>query len=136
MLHLRVITPQKVVLEEDIKSITIPSSEGEITILPKHEKLFTLLKEGVVMIKKEGKEDHLAIGGGYLETDGRLINLLVSRAYGQDKIDSEETQKAIDRAKKIISTSKDENEREQALGLLRRSAIDMKLIKKRKARSV
>lgn len=136
MLHLRIITPQKVVLEEDIKSITIPSSEGEITILPKHEKLFTLLTEGVVMIKKEGKEDHLAIGGGYLETDGRLINLLVSRAYGQDKIDTEETQKAIDRAKKIISSSKDESEREQALGLLRRSAIDMKLIKKRKARSV
>jgi len=81
-LHLKIITPKKVVLEKDIKSISLPSEEGEITILPRHTNLFSLLKEGIIKIKSETKEDFLAIGGGYLETDGEVVNILVTRAYG------------------------------------------------------
>ena len=83
---LRIITPKKKILEEEIRSVTLPSFEGEITILPHHVNLFSLLVEGVVKIKYEKKEDFLAIGGGYVETNGDYVNLLVSRAYGQNEI--------------------------------------------------
>ena len=68
-MKLRIITPKKMVLEEEIEAVTLPSIEGEITILPNHVSLFSLLKEGVVKIKYEKKEDFLAIGGGYAETN-------------------------------------------------------------------
>ena len=77
MILLRIITPRKIVLEEEVNSVTAPSADGEITVLPRHTNLFTLLNEGVVMIRKNGKENYLAIGGGFLETDGTEINLLV-----------------------------------------------------------
>ena len=82
-MKLRIITPRKVVLEEEINSITLPSADGEITILPNHVNLFSLLNEGVVKIKYDRKEDFFAIGGGYVETNGEYVNLLVSRAYSQ-----------------------------------------------------
>ncbi|OGK23341.1 ATP synthase F1 subunit epsilon [Candidatus Roizmanbacteria bacterium RIFCSPHIGHO2_02_FULL_38_11] len=129
MLHLKIITPQKIALEDDVIAVTAPSTQGEITILPRHVNLFTQLVEGIIKIKPE---KYLAIGGGYLETDGEEINILVSRAYGQNEIDSEQTQKAIEEAKKIVTSAKDENERKQAMKLLHRSFIDMKLLKKRK----
>jgi len=129
MLHLKIITPQKIALEDDVIAVTAPSTQGEITILPRHVNLFTQLVEGIIKIKPE---KYLAIGGGYLETDGEDINILVSRAYGQNEIDSEQTQKAIEEAKKIVTSAKDENERKQAMKLLHRSFIDMKLLKKRK----
>ena len=138
MLHLKIITPQKVALEEDISSVTVPSAEGEITILPHHANLFALLMEGIIKIKPsfikamEGKEKYLAIGGGYLETDGEEINILVSRAYGQGEIDEEQTQRAIEDAQKIIFEAKDEEARKEAISQLRRSVIDMKLLKRRK----
>lgn len=135
MLHLKIITPQKVTLEEDVLSVTAPAEGGEVTILPRHMKLFSLLQEGVLKIKKEKREDYLAIGGGYLETDGKSLHILVSRAYGQDQIDAHETERAIQDAKKIISQSKDESQRKEALSLLRRSVVDMKLLKRRKQRS-
>src|SRR5436309_2435727 len=131
-LHLRIITPQKIVREEEIDSVTLMTADGEITVLPKHMSLFSLLVEGVLTVRKEKKKDHLAIGGGYLQTDGKDLNILVSRAYGQDAVDQDLTQKALERAKKILAVSKDEREIHEATLLLRRSTVDLKLLKKRR----
>lgn len=135
-LHLRIITPKKIVLEEEVFSLTAPSAEGEITVLPGHVDLFTLLKEGIVTIRMEKKEDYLSIGGGYLETDGKMINLLVSKAYKQDEIDEVETKKAIEQAQKIVKETKDNDERLEAAALIRRSTVDLKLLKHRRKSSV
>jgi len=105
-LHLKVITPRKIVIDEQIVSVSVPTSEGEITILPHHQRLFSLLVEGIVKIKTEKKQDDLAIGGGYLETDGKKITILVSRAYGQNEIDQNLTQQALNNAKKSFRIQK------------------------------
>ena len=131
-MKLRIITPKKMVLEEEIESVTLPSIEGEITILPNHVSLFSLLKEGVVKIKYERKEDFLAIGGGYVETNGEYVNILVSRAYGQDEINQTATEKAIKEAEDNLKKAKTSEERLQAGALLRRSMVDLKLLKKRR----
>lgn len=131
-LHLKIITPRKVVLEDDVSSVTAPSVEGEITVLPHHVRLFSLLQTGIVKIKKNNLEDQLAIGAGYLQTDGDEINILVSKAYGQEGIDEELTKKAMEDAKKILGTSKDREERNKAISTLRHSIIDMKLLRRRK----
>jgi F-type H+-transporting ATPase subunit epsilon len=133
-LHLKIITPRKVVVDEEITSITVPSSEGDMTVLPHHIHLLSLLSEGIITIRKDKKEDYLAIGGGYLETDGKEINILVSRAYKQEEIDAELTEKAIEKAKRDIKEIKDEKQRLEAVSILRRSVINMKLVKRRKDR--
>ena len=129
-MKLRIITPKKMVLEEEIESVTLPSVEGEITILPNHVSLFSLLKEGVVKIKYERKEDFLAIGGGYVETNGEYVNILVSRAYGQDQINQTATEKAKKEAEDNLKKAKTTEERMQAASLLRRSIVDLKLLKR------
>ncbi len=131
-LHLKIITPRKVVLDRQADRVTVPSADGEITILPRHTYLLSLLNEGIVRIKESGKEDLLAIGGGYLETDGKDLNILVSRAYGQDEIDADETEKALAQAKLDLEGAKDEKQKQEAQSLLRRSLVEMKLLKKRR----
>ena len=135
-MKLRIITPRKVVLEEEINSITLPSADGEITILPNHVNLFSLLNEGVVKIKYDRKEDFLAIGGGYVETNGEYVNLLVSRAYGQEVVNQTATEKAIKQAQDMLQKAKTNEERLEASSILRRSIVDMKLIKKRRRTSL
>lgn len=131
-LHLKIITPKKVVYEKEVDSITLPSYDGEITILPRHSNLFSLLKEGVIKIKIKNDEDYFSIGAGYLETDGKEAVILVSRAYGQDEIDEKFINQAMEEAKKLLSQAQDEKSRQQALSLMRRAIIDSKLLKKRK----
>ncbi|MBI5127765.1 ATP synthase F1 subunit epsilon [Candidatus Roizmanbacteria bacterium] len=133
MLHLKIITPRKVVLDEEVNSVSVPSSEGEITILSHHENLFSLLVEGIIKIIKGEAENYLSIGGGYIETDGETVMILVSKAYGQSEIDKGLTEKALDEARKILSEAKDEKQRSEALAMMRRAIIDTKLLKKRKA---
>ena len=135
-MKLRIITPKKMVLEEEISSVTLPSVEGEITILPNHVNLFSLLKEGVVKIKYDTKEDFLAIGGGYVETNGEYVNLLVSRAYNQDEINQAATERAIKEAEENLKKAKTTEDRLQAGALLRRSIVDMKLLKKRRRTTI
>lgn len=134
-LHLKIITPKRIVLEKDIISITVPSSEGDVTVLPRHTHLFSLLNEGVVTYRTEKNEEMLAIGGGYLETDGRNVQLLVTRAYGQDEIDHESTMKAIESAKADMKQVKDKKQLQDISILLRRSLVDLKLLKRKAPKS-
>ena len=136
MMKLQIITPKKMVREEEISSITLPAYDGEITVLPNHQPLLSLLVEGIVTLRRGTKEESLAIGGGYIETNGKTMKLLVSRAYGQDEIDEKLTADAVERAKKLIQESADPTNKAEAEALMRRSHIDSKLIKRRKARSV
>jgi F-type H+-transporting ATPase subunit epsilon len=135
-LKLKIITPQKQVIDQEVRSVTVPSVDGDITVLPKHIHLLTMLQEGIITMKNGDKEEHLAIGGGYLETNGKEANILVSRAYHQDEIDEKLTLEAIEKAKKDLVEFKDENQRLEAASILRRSIIDMRLIKRRKSRAL
>jgi len=131
-LNLKIVTPKAIILEVKARSVTIPTYSGEITVLPHHTDLFSLLVEGLIKIKTGDKEDYLAIGGGYLETDGSDIHILVSKAYGQNEIDEKLINEAVKNAQKILSQSKNQAERTEAQAILRRSLIDIKLLKKRK----
>jgi len=136
MLHLKIITPKKIVLDMEVNSVTIPTVSGEVTILPRHSKLFSIITEGIIKFKTSTEEDYLAIGGGYLETDGIDISILVSKAYGQDEIDEEMINKANSEAQKILSQPASEKDRAEAISMMRRAVIDSKLLKKRKKSSL
>ena len=134
-MKLTIATPKKLALEMEVTSITVPSSNGEITILPHHMHLLSLLKEGIITAKSEKEEQYMAIGGGYLETDGTNVQILVSRAYKQDEIDEKSTEEAIQNAQKILIETKDKAERSEASSLLRRSVVNLKLLGKVRRKS-
>ncbi len=134
MLHVRVITPKKIIKEIDADSVTAPGSEGEMTILTHHTNLFSMLQDGLITIRTKSGEESFAIGRGYLETNGEDLNILVSRAHGQDELDQKETEKAMEQARQALAKAKDHKERVDATMLLRRSVIDSKLLRRKKTR--
>ncbi len=133
-MQLKVITPKKIVLDEQVSVVTAPTPDGYISILPKHASLFSLLAEGIIVIKKKNEEDYLAIGGGYLDTNGKHVHVLVSRAYNQSEIDEETTRKALERAQKVLADVKETKDRREAAAVVRRSLLNLKLLKKRRPR--
>jgi len=135
-LNLKIITPKNIALEKEIDGVTLPSTEGEMTILPRHINLFALLEEGIVHYWNGEESEYLAIGGGYVETNGETVSLLVSRAYGQTSIDEKQTQTALKDAKERMKSAKTEDARKEVSSMLRRSAIDAKLLKKKRRQSV
>lgn len=127
---LKILTPQKVAYEKEVTEVTAPGVEGEFTVLDHHAPLFAQLAEGIIRISDDNGEGFFSIGKGYLETDGKVVNILVSKAFGQDELDEKTVQKAKELAETRVAEAQTEEERQQAMMALRRSLIDMKLLQK------
>ena len=122
------------IFEKEVSLVTVPGTDGELTVLAQHSPLFTTLEEGVVRIVSDDGETLYSIGGGYLQTDGLTAKILVSRAYGQHDIDEREVKNAELEAERVLNSDVSEHEREQALRELRHSLFDQKLLDRVKNR--
>jgi len=68
-LKLKVVTPERLILEELVDSVTVPTTEGEIGILPEHVPLVAGLKSGDIVAKTNGEEVPMAVVGGFVEVN-------------------------------------------------------------------
>ena len=66
-LKLKIVTPERLILEEMVDQVTLPTTEGEITILPDHIPLITVLASGDVIAKTKGEDVPMAVAGGFIE---------------------------------------------------------------------
>ena len=69
-IKLKIITPEKTVLEEMVDSVTIPTTEGEITILPHHIPLVSGLASGDIVARHGEDVVPMAVSGGFIEVKG------------------------------------------------------------------
>ena len=67
-LQLKIVTPEKLILEELVDSVTIPTTEGEITILPDHVPLVASITSGDIVAISNGEHIPMAVVGGFVET--------------------------------------------------------------------
>lgn len=66
-LKLKVVTPEKLVLEELVEQVSLPTTLGEITVLPNHIPLITKLTSGDVVACADGEHVPMAVVGGFVE---------------------------------------------------------------------
>jgi len=89
-IRFEIVTPEKVVLKETILQATVPTSSGEITILPDHIPLVSILKPGVLEVKKEdGTIDVMSVSGGFIEVLKDKIVILADTAERAEDLDEE-----------------------------------------------
>jgi len=66
-IKLKIVTPERLVLEEIVEQVTLPTTEGEITILPDHIPLIIGLASGDVVALNDGEHMPMAVTGGFVE---------------------------------------------------------------------
>lgn len=108
LIKFEIVTPEKVVLKETIKSITVPTKEGIITILPRHIPLIGILVPGVAEIKKEnGEIEVFAVSSGFIEVQRDKVIMLADTAELAKEIDIERAKKRAEEVKKEIENKDD-----------------------------
>jgi F-type H+-transporting ATPase subunit epsilon len=95
-------TPERVVYSDEVDSITIPTSTGEITVLPDHIPLISLLVAGELHIKKGNEEELMAVSGGFIEVRKDKVIVLSDTAELAHEIDVEAVEEAKKRAEKLL----------------------------------
>lgn len=101
-----IVTLEKVVLEQLVTQVTVPTLEGEITILPDHIPLVSILKPGVIELKNEaGELEIMSVSGGFIEVlRGKVVILA----------DSAERAKELNEERLIAAKKKAEDEKIKA----------------------
>ena len=131
-LLLEIITPTKVVLKEEVDEVTLPTVNGEISILPNHIDLLTKIKEGEMSVKKGNKTDSFAITGGFLEISNNTVSILADHAIKADDIEIAKVQEAQERAKLAMKNKESSKEFAIAEADLRKAILELKAAKKHK----
>ncbi len=99
-----IVTPERTVFREEILQVTIPTKAGEITVLPDHIPLISILSPGVIEIKDyEKNKEIVAISGGFVEILKGKIVILADTAERAEEINLEKAEEAKRRAEKIKS---------------------------------
>lgn len=101
-MKLEIVTPEKKVYSEEIDQVSLPTPDGEITILPHHIPLITQVKPGELTVKKSGKLLHLVTGEGFVEVTGETISVLTDFAQESEKIDEKAAEEARKRAEEAL----------------------------------
>lgn len=67
LIHLRVITPRSLAVDEEVEEVTIPSLDGELGILPGHRPLYAALGSGRLTYRASGRWKSLSVRSGTVE---------------------------------------------------------------------
>jgi len=108
-LQLSIVTPDRLVLTEEVDQVNIPGIEGDLGILYDHAPILTTMRPGrfsYELLGEKGKETiQMIISGGYLEvTDNRVI-VLAEAVEFLDEIDKERAKASLVKAEEALANA-------------------------------
>lgn len=102
-LLLEIVTPERKVYAEDVNMVVVKGVGGELGILPQHIPLVTPLKIAPVRAKRNGKEDIIAVSGGFVEVRKDKVVILAESAELPEDIDLDRAVLAKQRAEQRLA---------------------------------
>lgn len=131
-MNLQLITLSGVEYSADAYSVILPTSSGQITVMPGHEPLMSVLIPGVITVRKNQRDndndlEHYATYGGVVEISPEAIRVLVDEADQDEEINQAEAEKAHAKALELLGSAKSRVELEQAQSLVDRQAVRLQV---------
>lgn len=88
IIKFEIVTPERTVLKEEIVQVSVPTKEGEITVLPGHIPLVASLNPGVIeIVKEDSTRDIMSVSGGFIEVSKDKVVILADTAERAEEID-------------------------------------------------
>src|SRR3989475_9854067 len=130
-----IVTAERLVLsEEGVDEVVAPGIEGELTVLPMHAPLLTMIKPGVMRIKRGNDETEMAITGGFLEVRDDRVTVLADAAERAEEIDVSRAEEARRKAERQLEDREAEVDLARVSAELQRALIRLKVAERRRRR--
>lgn len=114
-MQFKIVTPDGVIYEDLIESVSLPTVSGEITVLPHHIPLISILRAGEIRMTKDGHEMSVAVSSGVLEVrESSEVIIIADTAERAEHIDIERAEVARKRAEELMMQEKFEDDRQFA----------------------
>jgi F-type H+-transporting ATPase subunit epsilon len=81
-LHFELVTPDRLVMSDDVYMVVVPGTEGQSGIMAGHAPYMTTLKNGDVAIYRtqSGQPERIAVTGGFAEVSDKGLTILAESA--------------------------------------------------------
>jgi F-type H+-transporting ATPase subunit epsilon len=138
-MELDIVTPEKIIFQGEVDEIYVNTADGAIGILPHHINLFTKLIPGELKLKISGKEQYMALTGGFLEINKNKVTILADYAIHADDIDVNKAMEARKHAEEILKKKEsriNEQEFAAAEAAFKQAVAELKVAGHRHKRSV
>ncbi len=132
-LQLTIVSQEKELISTGVDRLTVPGSEGELTILPGHLPLVTRLVPGVIEYEADQKVQDFAVSRGFLtvSADNEAI-VMVDSAVDAREVSLAKAEAAVKRAQEAVTISEDRRERLKAEAELRFALLQLNLAERSK----
>ncbi len=133
-INLQIITPERIVYSGKADQVTLPTADGEITIMANHIPLISTMKYGELVIKNGKEEIPMAVWGGFVEVKKNNVTIMTDIAERIEEIDEEKVKEAKKKAEELLK----EKDRlsdvafADATAALEKSLARLKVVRKRR----
>ena len=135
-LKVDIVTAERVVYsDEGVDEVVAPGIEGELTVLPQHAPLLTMIKPGIMRIVKGSDDIDMAITGGFLEVRDDRVTILADAAERAEDIDTVRAEEARRSAERRLDERESKLELVEAAAELQRALIRLKAVERRRRKS-
>jgi len=111
-IHFDLVSPEQMLLSEDVIMVTLPGTEGYFGVLAGHAPVISTLRPGVIEVQGgESGDLRLFVRGGFAEVDPTKIVVLAEEAISLDNFDVEALESRIKNTEEDLSAAKTEAER-------------------------
>ena len=125
-IRLELVTPERLVLSEEVDEVVLPGYEGEFGVLPGHTQYLAILNIGMMWYRKGSAVTRVALGGGFAEVNHDRVVVMADTAERAEEIDVERAQRARDRAEaRLKELSLDDETYAKAYAELQRALVRM-----------
>jgi F-type H+-transporting ATPase subunit epsilon len=126
-IELQIVTPDRLVVREQVDDVQIPGSEGYFGVLPGHTPMLAALAIGELWYRKGPEKTYLSIAGGFAEVLPDRVTLLATLAEKADEIDVARAESAKQRAEQRLAQPKTDLDYERARAALQKSIIRLQV---------
>ena len=113
-IHFEIVSPAGVSTAAEVDQVVIPTTSGEIGVLPNHEPVMTMLEPGELSVINDGKTTYAAVGEGFAQITPGRISILTDMVARESEIDEDAVAKAIERAQTALANSANMSDEEAA----------------------
>lgn len=81
-LHFELVTPERLVVAEDVYMVVVPGAEGEFGVLAGHAPFMSTLRDGELAVYRTagGQPERIRVSGGFAEVSDRGLTVLAEGA--------------------------------------------------------
>jgi F-type H+-transporting ATPase subunit epsilon len=112
--------------------VTMPGVEGQFGVYPDHIRLMTVMVPGEMIVRKGGRDDLLAVGGGLIEVTADRVDIVTDMAVAAENIDEAKVEEARQRAAARLNEKISAEEVASVNAALARSLAQLKVKRHRR----